>query len=370
VTGSRPTIATAVGSRANGTFPAATASLVAIVIVLVAIDVTLVPYVLREGATDWAAYDYASGLLDLNQNPYAWASAPDIRAITTYPYLYPPPLAWIWGLGLNPQLWLTVKVASLAGLGAFAWRYAATTPVRLALAAVLVVLALATPSVVHDLVLGNVMVLYLGAIAVVCAYPERRWAVVPLGILIAIAFKPLVATIVVWLLVRERARFFDLVGVAVGLTIVFALVIGPSVYIDYLIALPKLGGLAQPFSGNLGLSGISQPLALAAIPLALAWAAFAAWRLVREAGLATAVALTLLVQPTLGFNYACLLIPALILLWRVHRPTGLIVALLALIASPISPPLAGLIVAVAASIVGRRPESERARTAIAGAAPA
>jgi hypothetical protein len=370
VTGSRITIAAAVGSRANGTFPAAIATLLAIGIVLVAIDAALVPYILQEGATDWAAYDYASGLLHLHQNPYAWASAPDIRAVTNYPYLYPPPLAWLWGLGFNPQLWLAVKVASLAGLGAFAWRYASTMPARLGLAAVLVALALATPSVVHDLVLGNVMVLYLGAIAVVCAYPERRWAVVPLGILIAIAFKPLVATIVVWLLVRERARFLDLVAVAVGLTIVFAVVIGPSAYIDYLVALPKLGGLAQPFSGNLGLSGISQPLALAAIPLALAWAAVAAWRLVPEAGLAAAVALTLLVQPTLGFNYACLLIPALILLWRVERPAGLLIGLLVLIVSPVSPPLAGLIVAAAASVVGRRREPGADRVALAGAAPA
>ena len=254
---------------------------------------------------------------------------------------------------MTPALWVAVKIASLAGVATFAWRYASSPAARVLGGMVLVGFSLAFPPVVHDLVLGNVMVLYLGAIALVCAYPNRRFAVIPLGILIAIAFKPFIVTVAVWLLIRERRRFVDLVAAAVVATILFALAIGPSVYIEYLVALPKLGGLAQPFSGNLGLSGISQPLALVAIPLSILWAVVAAWRLVPEAGLATAVALGLLVQPTVGFNYAAILIPAAILVWRIHRPAGLVLALVVVFGSAVSPPVAGLIVAVAAAVVGR-----------------
>ena len=354
MTASTSPIAAAVGSRARGTFPAAAASLIAAAIVIACLDLAILPYVLREGATDWAAYEQAGRLIALHQNPYAWADTPDIRALTPYPYLYPPPLAWIWNLGFTPALWLGLKIASLAALAAFAWRHAPTAAARVGFSLGLVGVAIAFPPVIHDLILGNVMVLYLAAIALVCAWPDRRWAVIPLGVLIAIAFKPLVAPILLWLLIRERARFIDVVVVAVGLTLAFALVIGPTFYVQYLVALPKLGALAQPFSGNLGLSGVSPALALAAIPLGLAWAGFAAWRLSPEAGLATAVALTLIVQPTVGFNYAAVLIPALILLWRVQRPVGLLTALAVILLSPLSPPVAGILVAVAATVAGLR----------------
>ena len=121
-----------------------------------------------------------------------------------------------------------------------------------------------------------------------------------------------------------------------------------------LVALPKLGGLAQPFNGNLGLSGVSPALAIAAIPIGLVWAGIAAWRLTPAAGLATAVGLTLIVQPTVGFNYASILIPAVILVWRLDRLAGLLAALAVGILSLVSPPGAGVIVALVATGIGLR----------------
>ena len=354
------TVSVALGRRSDGTFPAAAATLIGIAVVLAALDLTVLPYLFREGATDWRAYDEAATGLRAHQNPYAWANASDIRALTAYPYLYPPPLAWLWGLGLNASLWLAIKVASLATLGLFAIRATPRPSDRVLITGALVGLAVAAPPVIHDLILGNVMVLYVAAFAVLAAVPDRRWAVVPLGVLMAIAFKPLVAALVVWMLVRDRARLVDLLAVAVVVTIGFALVIGPWAYIDYLIALPKLGGLAQPFSGNLGLSGVSQPLAFAAIPLALGWAAVAGRRLALEPGLAVAIGLTLIAQPTLGLNYAGVLIPAIILIWRTDRPAGLLLGVLLPLVSVISPPVAGLAVAVTGSVIGwrRRPASD------------
>jgi hypothetical protein len=368
MTASWSAVAAAIGSRARGTFPAAAASLIAAAIVIACLDLAILPYVLREGATDWAAYEQAGKLMASHQNPYAWADAADIRALTPYPYLYPPPLAWLWGVGFTPGLWLALKIASLGGLAAFAWRYASTPGGRLAVAVSLFGIAVAFPPVVHDLILGNVMVLYLATIAVLSAWPDRRWAVVPLAVLMAIAFKPFVAPIVLWLLIRDPARFVDLVAVAVGLTLVFALMIGPTPYGQYLVALPKLGGLAQPFSGNLGLSGISPVVALVAIPIGLIWAGLAAWRLGRQAGLATAVSLALIVQPTVGFNYASILIPAVILLWLADRLTGLLLALAVIMLSPLSPPSAAVLVAVAATVVGLRQRTADGHPAAAGAA--
>jgi hypothetical protein len=355
-----PTLAAVLGRRSDGTFPAAAATLIAIGIVLAFLDLTVLPYLFREGATDWRAYGEAAAQLRAHQNPYAWASAADIRALTAYPYLYPPPLAWIWGFGLNASLWMGLKVASLAALGLFTIRATPLPRQRTLLTGALVGLALAAPAVLHDLILGNVMVLYLAAFAVLAAFPDRRWAVVPLAILIAVAFKPLVAAIAVWLLVSDRARLLDLAAVSVALTIAFAVLIGPGAYIDYLVALPKLGGLAQPFSGNLGLSGVSQPLAFVAIPIALGWAAIAGRRLPAELGLAVAIGLTLIAQPTLGLNYAAVLIPAIILVWRSNRPAGLLLGVTLPLISIFSPPVAGLVVAVTGSIVGwrRRPAAD------------
>jgi hypothetical protein len=360
MTSSTTTLTAVLGRRSDGTFPAAAATLIAIGVVLAALDLTVLPYLFREGATDWRAYEEAGIQLRAHQNPYAWASAADIRALTAYPYLYPPPLAWIWGFGLNASLWMGLKVASLVALGLFAVRATPLPLPRVLITVALAGLALATPAVVHDLILGNVMVLYLAAFAVFAAFPDRRWAVVPLGILIAMAFKPLVAAIAVWLLVRDRARLLDLVVVAVALTVGFAVVIGPGAYVDYLVALPKLGGLAQPFSGNLGLSGVSQPLAFVAIPISLGWAAIAGRRLPVELGLAVAIGLTLIAQPTLGLNYAAVLIPSIVLVWRSNRPAGLLLGVILPLISIFSPPVAGLVVAATSTIIGwrRRPAAD------------
>jgi hypothetical protein len=62
-----------------------------------------------------------------------------------------------------------------------------------------------------------------------------------------------------------------------------------------------------------------------------------------------AVAAGLLAQPTLGFNYAGLLIPAVVALWISDRPAGLIAVVIVPPVAVVSPPLAAAIVIVAAS---------------------
>jgi hypothetical protein len=345
------------GTRKPSWPPGALAILL-VAIVLALIDWVAIPVLLQEGATDWRAYEGGAQALAAGTSPYAWTANDDIRALTAYPYIYPPPLAAIWGLGMTASLFLGLKIASIFAVGAFAVPQSRIGGERLAAGAALVLFALASPPVVHDLVLGNVMSLYLAAVALAFALPRNRVAAVPLGILCAIALKPAILPVLIWMLLRNRAQFFAAFIGGTATTALFAVLVGPSVYVEYLRALPRLGGLAQPFSGNVGLSSISIGLALVAIPVALAACIWAARALEFRAGAVFAVAMTQFVQPAIGLNYASLLIPGVILLWFVNRRAALVMGMSLPAVVLISPPLAGLLLGGAALLAGwRRRES-------------
>ena len=338
----------------NRHWPPGALALVVVAFVLALIDWVAVPVLLQEGATDWRAYEGAAQTLAAGASPYAWTASDDIRAITAYPYIYPPPLAAIWGLGLTASLFLVLKIASSFVVGGLAIQATRTGRERLAAGAVLIALALAAPPVIHDLILGNVMTLYLAAVAIAFALPRNRLAAVPLGILCAIALKPAVLPILVWMLVRNRAQFVVALVAGAATTAAFGVLLGPSVYLDYLRALPRLGGLAQPFSGNVGLSSISIGLALVAIPVALVACVWAARVLEFRASAVFAIAMTEFAQPALGLNYASLLIPGVILLWFVNRRVALAMGMSLPLVTLISPPLGGLLLAGAAVLTGWR----------------
>jgi hypothetical protein len=350
-------------------WPRGAMAIVLVAIVLVLIDWVAIPVLLQEGATDWRAYEGGAQALAAGTSPYAWTANDDIRALTAYPYIYPPPLAAIWGLGLTASLFLGVKVAATFAVGAFAVSASRIGAERLAAGAALVVLAVASPPVVHDLVLGNVMSLYLAAVALALALPRNRLAAVPLGILCAIALKPAVLPVLIWMVVRNRAQFFAAFIGGAATTALFAVLVGPSVYVDYLRALPRLGGLAQPFSGNVGLSSISIGLALVAIPVALAACVWAARTLEFRASAVFAVAMTQFVQPAIGLNYASLLIPGVILLWFVNRRAALAMGMSLPVVVLVSPPLAGLLLGGAAVLAGWRSRESPGRVAATSAVP-
>jgi hypothetical protein len=339
------------GSR-DPSWPPGAAALLLVAIVLALIDWVAVPVLLQEGATDWRAYEGGAQALAAGTSPYAWTANSDIRALTAYPYIYPPPLAAIWGQGLTAPLFLGLKIASAFALGAFSVSESRKGAERLAIGAALVTLALASPPVIHDLVLGNVMTLYLASVGLALALPGNRLAAVPLGILCAIALKPAVLPVLIWMVVRNRGQFLSALVAGAATTALFVVLLGPSVYLDYLRALPRLGGLAQPFSGNVGLSSISIGLALVAIPIALVGCAWAARSLEYRVSATFAVAMTQFVQPAIGLNYASLLIPGVILLWFVNRRAALAVGMSLPLVTLISPPLAGLLLGGSALLIG------------------
>jgi hypothetical protein len=345
----------------NPSWPPGALAVLLVAIVIALIDWVAVPVLLQEGATDWRAYEGGAQALAAGTSPYAWTANDDIRALTAYPYIYPPPLAAIWGLGMTASLFLGLKIAATFAVGAFAVGASRIGAERLAVGAALVALALASPPVVHDLVLGNVMSLYLAAVALALALPRNRLAAVPLGILCAIALKPAVLPVLIWMLLRNRSQFFAAFIAGAATTVLFAVLLGLSLYVEYLRALPRLGGLAQPFSGNVGLSSISIGLALIAIPVALAACIWAARALEFRSGAVFAVAITQFVQPAIGLNYASLLIPGVILLWFVNRRAALVMGISLPAVVLVSPPLAGLLLGGAAVVTGwhrRAPRSQ------------
>jgi hypothetical protein len=344
-------------------------AIVLVAIVLVLIDWVAIPVLLQEGATDWRAYEGGAQALAAGTSPYAWTANEDIRALTAYPYIYPPPLAALWGLGMTASMFLGLKIAATFAVGAFAVSASRIGAERLATGAALVALAVASPPVVHDLVLGNVMSLYLAAIALALALPRNRLAAVPLGILCAIALKPAVLPVLIWMLLRNRAQFLAALIGGATTTALFAVLLGPSIYVEYLRALPRLGGLAQPFSGNVGLSSISIGLALVAIPVALAACVWAARTLEFRASAVVAVAMTQFVQPAIGLNYASLLIPGVILLWFVNRRAALAMGMSLPAVVLVSPPLAALLIGGTAVLTGWRRRESVGRVAAPSAVP-
>jgi hypothetical protein len=337
-------------------FPPGSFALLVAILVLGAIDVVAVPVLLREQATDWRAYDEAARAIAAHASLYPWTVSADVRAVTDYPYLYPPPLALLWSLGLTPALYAVLKALSVVTVGAFARRAltgASRSQAGLA-ALALIALSLASPPVIHDLVLGNVMVLYLAASALVVAFPRRRLAAAPLGVLVAVALKPALAPLLLWLLIRRRAQFVTAFVAGLVATAIALVFVGVGSYVDYLLALPRMGGLAQAFTGNLGLSAVSLPVALAAVPAGLAWTAWSSLRLSDWSAAAVALGMTQLVQPKLGLNYSALLIPAVIALWFVDRRWALVAAVVVPFAALLSPPLGGLLVAAVATVADVR----------------
>src|SRR2546428_7209445 len=120
---------------------------------------------------------------------------------------------------------------------------------------------------IHDAALGNVMALFAAAVAVSLA--DRGWGGSgTLGVTCAVALKPALGPYLLWLLVRRRGSFGRAFAAGLATTALFAILLGPGRYLEYLQALPKTAVLAAPFTGNLGLSAISPALAIGGMAFA------------------------------------------------------------------------------------------------------
>jgi hypothetical protein len=228
--------------------------------------------------------------------------------------------------------------------------------------------AVLAPSDLHDLVLGNVMALYVGAVAVSVARPGWLGSGF-LGAVCAVALKPAIGPYLVWLAIRRPRDAVRTLAVGLAVSVVFAVLVGPGRYVEYLVALPRMSVLVGLPSGNVGLATISPAVALAGVAFAYVATVWAGLRLDLGRGAAIAVAACLLAQPSIGFNYAGLLIPAVVALWSADHAAGFVAVLAAPIVAVVSPPVASLVViALAAVRLGERLGLDRDEDATAAPA--
>jgi hypothetical protein len=313
--------------------------------VLGVLAVGLLPTILAEGTRDWIAYQQAADRLAAGQPLYVFVLAtPDDEY-----YLYPPLGAALWRLAGSPEALLVLKIAALCLCGALALVAApvAIRRDRLIIGACIVAAALVAPADIHDLILANVMALYVGAVALSLSRPGWLGASA-LGIVCAAALKPVIGPYLLWLLIRRRSDFGRVAAVGIVASVACALVIGPQRYVEYLTALPRMSVLTDLPSGNAGLSRFSREIALVGVATAYIVTVLASLRLTPWRSAAVAIGAGLLAQPALGFNYAGLLLPAVVSLWAADRPAGLAAIGFTPILALVSPPLAGAFVIAAA----------------------
>lgn len=319
---------------------------------LAILAIGLAPTILREQTRDWIAYEQAADRLRAGEPLYIFElPTPDDEY-----YLYPPPTAAIWAAIGSPEGLLALKIAALVGVASLMVVVTPRAPPRdrwIAAGALVVAALIAAPDI-HDLVLGNVMALYVGAVAISVARPGWLGSGV-LGAVCAVALKPAIAPYLVWLAFRRTPDFLRTLAVGLVVSAVFALVVGPGRYVEYLLALPRMSVLVGLPSGNVGLAAVSPVVAILGVVLAYLVTIWAGLRLDTGRGAAIAVSACLLAQPSIGFNYAGLLLPAVVALWSADRVAGFVAILAAPIVTVVSPPLASVVViALAASRVGER----------------
>ena len=315
--------------------------------ILVVVAIVALPVLLREQTRDWTAYEQAAGRLETGAPLYVW----ELESEDEEYYLYPPGMAALWAIAGSPELLLLLKIAALVGTATLAPLVvrdrSRLVPAGVAIAAG----ALLWPPNIHDVVLGNVMALYVGALSVVIA--RRGWlGAAPLGIVLALAAKPAILPFAIWLLLTRPRDALRVAVVALAACALVALLFGPGRFVEYLEALPRMTTVATSFTGNVGLVTLSPVAGLVGIVAAVVLAIGAALRLDARRGAAVALAAMLLAQPTIGFNYAGLLYPALVLLWGADRPVGTVAFVLAAPLMLVSPVAAALVVIAFAVVSG------------------
>lgn len=151
--------------------------------------------------------------------------------------------------------WLGVKLAILAGTAA--WFSNSWSGNRRLLA---VLLVLAFPPIVHDLMIGNVSILTLLVLLAVARWQDTRGGVA-LGLLMVLMPKPHLIPVLAYLAIRRPRDFAAaaatmVAGVAIGLVI-----FGPEPWMAFLGTLRE--PLERTFTANVGFSALFGPIGVA-----------------------------------------------------------------------------------------------------------
>ena len=229
--------------------------------------------------------------------------------------LYPPLAA----LAFRPLTWLSPAMAAaimtLLGLLILTTGVRLETRGRATVDRILVaVAALGFAPVVLELLLGQVTLLIAAAL-----YPLARRADafrngIPLGIALALAPKPVLALVVVWMLFWRRRALAAALPVAIALTCLGVVLMGPDQYRQWFSVLTGAGNASVAGTFSLSLKGNVSLWPLDPVRLAVAAVVAAAtlWTILRDPsrGFVAALLASLLLAPYTGLYSATILLLA------------------------------------------------------------
>ena len=229
--------------------------------------------------------------------------------------LYPPLAA----LAFRPLTWLSpagaAVVMTLLGLAILLTGVRLETRGRAPIDRVLVaVAALGFAPVVYELLLGQVTFLIAAALYPVARRTDAFRNGIPVGIALALAPKPLLLLVVVWMLVWRRLALMAALLVALALTGLGVVLMGQDQYRQWLSVLTGAGSQSVSGTFSLSLKGNFSlwPLDPVRIVLAAAVAATALWTILRDPfrGFVAALLASLLLAPYTGLYSATILLLA------------------------------------------------------------
>lgn len=336
---------------------------VGLALVALAFLVVALSMVIGEGGWgyDFEAYFKAAQRIGWSESPYvSFTLEQRFRPGGPGLYLYAPPLA----VGTLPFtalhlptatiLWFLVRVALLAIA-------CAVMPVRPMVRLLVFAVAAFSQPVLQDLVLGNVSVLVVVALAFAWRGLDR-----PMGSIataVAMSVRPTLGILLIWWALRRRWRALLTTLVAGGLLILATLpFVGPQAYFDYLT---MLGNLDQVTGVPNNLDLASTVLRFNLHPVVATAALYGGYviaigamlislRFDRDLSFMVTISATLLLAPLLWDHYlSSLLLPAAFLAQR-GRTWGLALPLLAWLPSELLP-LVAIVGTVAPFLAERRP---------------
>jgi hypothetical protein len=179
--------------------------------------------------------------------------------------------------------------------------------------------------VVYELVVGQVTMLLAASVFLV---RDRDGVArgIPLGIMLALTPKPVLALVLLWMLVRRRRALAGTIASGLVVTVLGIALLGIDLYRAWIDALIATGQITR--SGNLSLTVLgSPPLVLVLSALAIAGAI---WAIVADErrGFTASILAALLVAPfTLMYQVSIVLVvvrPALVVSPRVTRVAALV----------------------------------------------
>ena len=283
-------------------------------------------------------------------------------------FLYSP----LTALVARPLTWVSPTTAETAmtmiGVAIFVTGVAletrGQTPIDRALVAAA---ALTFAPVVYELLLGQTTLLIAAALYPVARRPDAFRNGIPLGIAMALAPKPLLLPVLVWMLVWRRQALTAALLTTLALTVIGIVLLGPDQYRAWLSVLSGAGRGSVSGTFVLSLRGTGNfsmwPLNPATFALACVVAAATLWAILRdvERGFVASLLAGLLLAPySLLYAFSILLLAAKPALAIAPRATRALALTANLFGAYLGVMTAWTVVGFVASLASRRPSGSKA----------